>query len=65
MTKHEVKVLRFGEDNLQSARIILEDIARYGGESAALVQWARAYFSEHGGANGATTTGRSSEEPGF
>jgi hypothetical protein len=31
----------FDRQNLEAARVILRDAARYGGEAAALVQWAR------------------------
>jgi hypothetical protein len=34
-------VERYQADNLAAARLILRDIARYGGEEAGLVVWAR------------------------
>ncbi len=33
--------LAFQSDNLEAAKIILEDIERYGGEEGAMVRWAR------------------------
>ncbi len=34
--------------NAQAARVILEDPAKYGGETAGLVQWARAWKAQSG-----------------
>jgi hypothetical protein len=34
-------VEKYRASNLQAALVILEDVARYGGEEAGLVQWAR------------------------
>jgi hypothetical protein len=35
------KVNKWQTDNLVAAKIILQDVVRYGGETAGLVRWAR------------------------
>ena len=32
---------QFGEQNRDAARIIMQDVARYGGEQSLMVRWAR------------------------
>ena len=41
--RHQVRCAcsQFNEQNRQAEEVILSDIAKYGGEQAALVQWAR------------------------
>jgi hypothetical protein len=41
MSRNLIKFNRYREQNEQAARIILADIAKYGGESALVVVWAR------------------------
>ena len=38
----------FDADNRLTAGIVLDDVEKYGGESAGLVRWARLWASKHG-----------------
>jgi hypothetical protein len=40
------RVQKFHQQNLESARIILREVERYGGETAGLVIWARMVVRE-------------------
>jgi hypothetical protein len=40
-TNHQRAAAQFAEANRRAAAVILEDPAKYGGEAAAMVEWAR------------------------
>lgn len=42
MTVNQIKLDAYRQSNLAAARIVLNDVARYGGEEALLVRWVRA-----------------------
>ena len=44
------KLTAYTATNAEAAQVILRDVARYGGNHAALVEWARLYLARHGAA---------------